>query len=170
MSLLTFVKYLASVSLTKLSAPHFLLELQLCQIFVCLIESHRLCTRSSHFFILFSLFTSDWVISKSLSSWLLVFDLPCCRFSLLHFYFNHQIFSFVISVWVFFMVFNFLQNFSFCAYIFPLVSLNCLLCFLQSIVSSKQLFLIPYWLNYKFFFLLLRSVIYVLLSFFDVFS
>lgn len=90
---------------------------------------------SSLFFLLFfSLFASNWVISKSPSSgslilsstWSTPMQIP------LIFYLIHWIFSSRMFVSFFFIVFISLLNFSFCSCIFFLILLTCLLCFLRA--------------------------------------
>lgn len=86
------------------------------------------------FLLFFSLFASNWVISKSPSSgslilastWSTPMQIP------LIFYLIHWIFSSRMFVSFFFIVFISLLNFSFCSCIFFLILLTCLLCFLRA--------------------------------------
>lgn len=147
------------------------------QIFVCLLMSHNSCRLSSLFFLFSknvqecSLFSSNWIISKILSSTLQVLSLAVScllfMFCLLHFSFHLMYYLPPESVWSFFLKFlslywTIFQYFNiqwfywlFCSCLGFLVSLNCLFWYLLIAhqISLKQLFWIPYWTNCRYSFL-----------------
>lgn len=108
-------KYSAIISLIFLCIPLFSLGILMRQIFVCLLMSHNSCRLSSLFFLFSknvqecSLFSSNWIISKILSSTLQVLSLAVScllfMFCLLHFSFHLMYYLPPESVWSFFLKF-----------------------------------------------------------------
>ena len=131
-----FWKFSAIISLYKLYTPFFSFwNFNYACCFVCwhlIIHSDYL--HSFPFLcVFFFKFSSDWIISRFLSSKLRLFlllDSVCCWCSLLNFLFHSLYSSTPEFVWFFFMTSISLLNFSFCFCIIFLILLNWLSVFL----------------------------------------